>query len=125
MKIETVSDNNIYREFIRQLRNNPKLKKSFITQENITKEQQEKYMNRYGNDFYVCIDDDIIYGFIGVVDNDLKIAVIPECQRSGIGEFMILEVFPRYKNCKIKVRKNNKKGINFFNKLELEYTLVD
>ena len=117
-----------YREFIRQLRMNPQLSRSFVISGYISKEDQYNYMEKYGLDYWVCLDkEDKPMGFIGVVEDDLRIAVDPKHRNKGVGSFMLKFVLGRekYKNMKIKVRKTNKDGQVFFTKRKLPFTLVD
>jgi len=117
-----------YREFIRKLRMNPELSKSFVKSNFISKSEQHEYMEKNGLDYWVCLDDDDKpMGFIGVVDDDLRIAVDPNHQHKGIGSFMLNFILNhnKYKNIKIKVRKGNSEGQKFFTKHNLSFTLVD
>lgn len=117
-----------YREFIRQLRMDPRLKDSFVVSGYISKEEQHNYMEKHGLDYWVCLDiDDNPMGFIGVVDNDLRIAVHPDHRNKGVGSFMLdfIKRRVKYKNMKVKVRKTNPDGQKFFNKHKVPFTLVD
>ena len=117
-----------YREFIRQLRMNPQLSKSFVVSGFISKPEQHEYMEKHGLDYWVCLDkEDKPMGFVGVVHNDLRIAVDPKYRNKGVGSFMLKFILgrSRYKDMKIKVRKTNKDGQVFFTKHKLPFTLVD
>ena len=112
-------------EFIRLLRLNKELKKSFIKSVEITQEQQESYMLKYGHLYYVCIDEyNNPVGFVGVVNNDLRIAVHPDHRNKGVGTFMLKYIL-EYFIPEIKVRKTNLNGQKFFYKHKLKYTVVD
>lgn len=120
--------NDRYREFIRQLRMDPRLKDSFVVSGYISKEEQHNYMEKHGLDYWVCLDiDDNPMGFVGVVDDDLRIAVHPDHRGKGVGSFMLSFIKRRaqYKNMKVKVRKTNPDGQKFFNKHKVPFTLVE
>lgn len=125
MVIKQVLTDEALGEFIRKLRTHKELKKSFISSLDITSEQQKQYMLKNGHNFYVCLNNDNIpMGFVGVVDNDLKIAVDPEFRDIGVGTFMLKYILTCY-NPNIKVRKHNLDGQKFFYKHKLKYVVVD
>lgn len=130
MVILNVGYNETYREFVRSLRMDKRLKDSFVKWVNITKEQQEKYMNEWGYNYYICLDNKTPVGFIGVVEDDLRIAVHPDHRNKGVGSFMLKELQKlrdqgAYPNMKVKVRKTNPDGQRFFTKHKVPFTLVE
>ena len=62
-----------YFEFIRTLRNDPLLKGGFIDQKEITSEEHAIYMNKFHNAYFICLLEDQPVGYVGVVDNDIRI----------------------------------------------------
>jgi ribosomal protein S18 acetylase RimI-like enzyme len=126
LKISRVGTNYGYGEFIRKLRTHPKLRKAWIEKCTITEDQQIEYMYKHGNNYYVCMNEENkLLGFVGVVDNDLRIAVLPNQQNTGIGRYILDFILKKYPNVKIKVRQNNKRGQKFFESCGKPFTLVE
>lgn len=95
-------------EFIRKVRNDPEIQTGFVEQVNITSEQQVKYMEKHNDEYYVCLDvngDPI--GFIGEVDDDIRVAVIKEWQGKGVGKFMVKEFMKLKPNSYAKMKHDN------------------
>ena len=103
-----------YFEFIRNLRNNNEVKKGFIVQDHITEEQQEKYMQKYGSFYCICLDDGEPAGYIGQIDNDIRLAVLPEKQGKGIGKFMVNSFVKLFPDVFAKVKLDNTASIKLF-----------
>ena len=51
---------------------------------------------------------DIPVGYVGVVDNDIRVCTHPDFQGKGLGKFMIDEAMKIWPNAEAKVKKNNK-----------------
>ncbi len=93
MNLELVKNVPKYWEFIRQLRSDPRNQSGFVEQVEITSEQQKKYMEKHNDEYYVAISNtDGPVGFIGVVDNDIRLAVKPEFHGKGVGKFMVSQL---------------------------------
>jgi ribosomal protein S18 acetylase RimI-like enzyme len=111
-------------EFVRILRNHKDLLPGFIVQTEITKEQQAKYMEKHGEDYYICINDNHKQvGYVGVVEKDIRLAVLPEFQRQGYAEFMVRTISQRY-DFKVKIKRNNIASQKLFTKLKLSFEFV-
>jgi RimJ/RimL family protein N-acetyltransferase len=87
-----VDCSNQYWEFIRELRNDPKVLDGFINTSHITEEQQFKYMEMNHADYKVCLFDGEPCGYIGVINQDIRICTHPKFQRKGVGLFMLNEM---------------------------------
>ena len=97
-----------YWEFIRIVRNNPEMQKGFVEIVNITTEQQIEYMKKHNDEYYICLNaNDEPIGYIGEVSDDIRVAVIPEFQRMGVGKFMINELIKLRPNCHAKMKFDN------------------
>lgn len=105
-----------YYEFIRLLRTDPRIKSAFISQKEITKDEQEKYMKIYQDDYYICLNEGNPVGFIGIVSNDIRLAVSPEFQNKGIASFMLKEINLMRDDYEVKIKSDNISSINFFKK---------
>lgn len=116
-----------YWEFIRNLRNDERIKFSFIQQEYITKEQQTKYMKKHGDNYFICLDDGNPAGFIGQIDGDIRIATHPNFQNKGIGVFMLKEFIRLYPNAVAKVKVDNMPSIRTFQSagFKIRYYLLE
>ena len=82
-----------YWEFIRSLRNLQGVKEGFIQQDHITAEDHEQFMAKYGENYYICLIEDKQAGFVGVIDDDIRVATCPRFQKLGVAKFMINELF--------------------------------
>ncbi len=116
MELKLVKNEEKYFEFIRNLRNNKENQKGFLEQVSITKEQQKKYMYKYGDDYYICLKENIPVGYIGVVDNDIRVCTDTKYKKTGSGTFMLNEVMKIYPNATAKILKNNLASLNLFKK---------
>jgi len=105
-----------YWEFIRNLRNDPRVKKGFVKQKRISAKAHRKYMEKYNDRYYVCISDGELVGYIGDVDTDIRLAVVPERQGRGIGEYMLREYVKLRPFVRAKVKKDNAVSQRLFEK---------
>tara|TARA_R110001583_G_scaffold26360_1_gene94985 strand:- start:83 stop:469 length:387 start_codon:yes stop_codon:yes gene_type:complete len=117
-----------YWEFIRNLRNMDGVKQGFIRQEKIKKDSHKEYMKKYGDYFYICLDENKPIGYIGLIDNDIRVATIPEYHRKGVGTFMVNELI---KICGAdivaKVKINNEASLKLFQRcgFKIKYYLLE
>ena len=109
-----------YWDFIRILRTCPENTEGFEEQVQITPEQQIKYMEKYSEFYYVCLLDDKPAGFVGVINDDIRVASDPNFKQMGIGKFMIEEIMKIFPNAYAKVKINNKASFNLFNSCGFE-----
>jgi len=104
-----------YYDFTRLLRN-ANYGDGFIEETDITLEQQKEYMSKYGKDYYICLEDEIPVGFIGSIDNDIRIAVTPLYFGKGVGKFMLQELMKIYPKALAKIKVDNEASIKLFEK---------
>jgi len=104
---ELVHNESKYFEFIRLMRTNKDNINGFIEQVQITPEQQESYMKKYCNFYYICLLKDEPVGFVGVIDDDIRIAVKPEMKQKGVAKFMVNQILTIYPNAIAKIKINN------------------
>ena len=62
--MDFVKNKKEYWEFIRELRNDERVKNGFIQQDHIERENHLKYMEKYGNNFYICLIDGTPAGYV-------------------------------------------------------------
>jgi len=105
-----------YWEFIRQLRNDERIKRGFIHQQEIDEKSHEKYMSENEDKFYLCLIGDKPAGYVGVIEDDIRVATHPVYQKRGVGLFMIDELMKRHPNAVAKVKLENEASIRLFEK---------
>ena len=101
-------------EFVRDLRNNSEIKDNFITQDYITMESHNNYMNENAKSYFVCLRNGDPVGFIGVVANDIRIAVLPTQTRSRAGTFMLEKISEILPNATAKIKIENEASLKLF-----------
>ena len=112
--LKFVKNNPKYWEFIRRLRNMEGEKEGFIQQEEITEIEQAEYMLEYNNNFWLCLVEDIPAGFVGVIENDIRVATHPDFQGMGIGSFMINQIMTMRPQATAKVKIQNDRSLKLF-----------
>jgi len=101
-------------EFVRDLRNNSEINDNFITQDYITIESHNNYMNENAKSYFVCLRNGDPVGFIGVVANDIRIAVLPTQTRNGAGTFMLEKISEIFPNATAKIKIENEASLKLF-----------
>jgi RimJ/RimL family protein N-acetyltransferase len=116
LKYRLVQNEEKYWEFIRKLRNDDEIQKGFIEKVQITSDQQKKYMSKYNDHYYVCIISDTgePAGYVGSIDNDIRVAVSKDFQRMGVGKFMINQLMSVHPESYAKVFHDNEASIRLF-----------
>ena len=114
MKLKFVKNEEKYWDFIRNLRNDPKVKTGFIQQEEILPESHQKFMTKYGHLFYLCLCDNTPAGYVGVIDRDIRVATHPNFQGKGIGKFMIEQIMLKFPDAYAKIKIENEASIRLF-----------
>lgn len=113
MKLLINSQN--YWEFIRELRFHPENIRGFVTSEKVSSEDQIKYMQKYNDNYYICVDEnENPLGFIGEVDNDIRLAVDPDHKNKGVGKFMLDEFMKTHPFATAKVMHDNIASLKTF-----------
>ena len=98
------------------MRNNPEIKVGFINQDFIVSDNHIKYMEEHITEYFVCLHNDVPVGYIGVVKNDIRLAVHPKFQGNGIGLFMLEEIIKMFPKSEAKIKVNNVKSLKLFEK---------
>lgn len=114
MYMELVKCTKEYWEFVRTLRMDERVIDGFIQKVHITSEQQVDYMNRYADCYRIALVDNIPAGFVGVIDDDIRVCTHPEFQGKGVGKFMITECMKLWPTAFAKVKVDNQASINLF-----------
>ena len=111
-------------EFVRALRTDPRTQGAFLEQENITAPQQTRYMDRYSKNYYICLLHGDPCGYVGVINDDIRICSHPDYQRKGVGYFMLSEIKKIYPSAVGRIKENNLTSQKLFEKCGVEYTLI-
>lgn len=109
-----VNNNETYWEFIRNLRNNDLVTHGFIQTEKISYEQQKNYMLIHGKNYYIIQLDSLPIGYVGDVDNDIRICIHPDFQNKGYGTESIKEFNKLFPNSLAKIKIDNKQSLKSF-----------
>lgn len=103
-----------YWEFVRILRNDERVLDGFIQSTNISKVMQIEYMNKYSDNYRIALVDNEPAGFVGVIDDDIRVCTHPDYQGKGVGKFMINECMKIWPTAFAKVKLNNEASIKLF-----------
>jgi RimJ/RimL family protein N-acetyltransferase len=123
MELKLVKNEKKYYEFIRLMRVLPENQKGFLEKVDITEDQQEKYMQKYNDCYYLCLQNETPLGYVGVVDNDIRVCTDPTYQKTGAGTFMLDEIMKIYPEATAKILKDNVASLNLFKKCD--FTIVN
>tara|TARA_Y100000034_G_scaffold115529_2_gene152803 strand:+ start:1666 stop:2058 length:393 start_codon:yes stop_codon:yes gene_type:complete len=114
--LKLVKNSPKYWEFIRRLRNLEGIREGFVEQHEITEIEQATYMLEYNSNFWVCLVEDIPTGYVGVIDNDIRIATHPDFQGMGIATFMVNQIMTIKPQAIAKVKLDNEPSLKLFEK---------
>jgi len=113
-----------YYDFVRLLRMHPETKGGFLEEANITSEQQVKYMEKYSENYFVCLSYDEPVGYVGVIDGDIRICTAPDHSCKGVGRFMLREIMCLFPHAAGKIKKDNIASKKLFDKCKVPYTII-
>tara|TARA_R100000963_G_C4590339_1_gene67772 strand:- start:255 stop:623 length:369 start_codon:yes stop_codon:yes gene_type:complete len=122
--MELVPAKEEYYEFIRILRLHPENKNGFILQVDITPQQQVEYMNKFYDSYYVCLLCNEPVGYIGVIDNDIRVCTHPNHKGKGVGQFMLEGISNIFPDATGKIKKDNIPSQKLFDKCKVPYTII-
>ena len=103
-----------YWEFIRLLRSDPRVSKGFIDQVVVTEDMQRKYMEIHSSKYRVAVIDETPVGYVGVIDDDIRICTHPEYQNMGGGKFLLSRAIKIWPNATAKIKIDNENSIKLF-----------
>lgn len=103
-----------YWEFVRSLRNDTRVQNGFIHSINITKGMQHEYMSKYSKCYRICLFNGNPCGYVGVINDDIRICTHPDFQGKGIGKFMINEIMIEEPKAYAKVKTDNYASLKLF-----------
>lgn len=112
--MELVKCTKEYWEFVRTLRNDERVINGFIETAYITPEMQQSYMSKYSKCYWIPIYNNEPAGFVGVIDDDIRVCTHPDYQGKGVGKFMINTIMERNPTAFAKVKMDNEASIKMF-----------
>jgi RimJ/RimL family protein N-acetyltransferase len=128
MSLKLIPNESKYWEFIRLLRSDERVQEGFIqVTPQISKREQEIYMEKYNDNYYICLSQNTPCGFIGEIDGDIRVCTHPNHQGKGVGSFMISELTKLRPNIYARVKIDNLSSIKAFEKAgyEKKYFLLE
>ena len=96
-----------YWEFVRQLRMDSRVIGGFLETTVITEEQQNKYMIGNAHNYRIALVDGKPAGYVGVIEDDIRVCTHPDFQGMGVGKFMIEECMKIWTTAYAKVKIGN------------------
>ena len=114
VEYQLVQNEEKYWNFIRSLRNDSRVKKGFINQKHIEPREHFFFMEKHGQKFHICLDNGIPVGYIGVIEDDIRVATHPDYQGRGIAKFMVNQLMERYPTSIAKVKIENEASLRLF-----------
>lgn len=112
--MQLVENEKKYWEFIRSLRNQRGVKEGFIQQEIIAPEAHASFMQQYGHHYHICLVEGAPAGFVGVINDDIRVATAPDFQKAGVAKFMINQLLKLYPTSVAKVKIENEASLRLF-----------
>lgn len=103
-----------YWNFVRELRMNKNVVDGFIENIFISIEDQKKYMSKYNNNYYIALLNNEPVGFIGVIEDDIRICTHPDFQKIGVGKFMLNSIAKLIPTAFGKIKINNEASKKLF-----------
>ena len=71
-------------------------------------------MTKYSDCFRIALLNNEPVGYIGVIENDIRICVHPDYQKKGIGKFLVNNCFKIWANALAKIKITNKSSQKLF-----------
>jgi ribosomal protein S18 acetylase RimI-like enzyme len=112
--MELVNCSEPYWEFVRELRMDERVIDGFLQTHPITKEQQAKYMSNNSQYYRVALVDGKPAGYVGVIEDDIRVCTHPDFQGMGVGKFMINECMEIWPTAYAKVKHGNEASSKLF-----------
>ena len=75
---------------------------------------QQEYMEKYSNCFRVALLDNEPVGYVGVIEDDIRVCTHPDHQGRGVGKFMINKCMEIWPTAFAKVKVDNQASLKLF-----------
>jgi RimJ/RimL family protein N-acetyltransferase len=105
--MELVECREQYWEFVRELRMDERVIDGFLKTTPITKEQQANYMSSNSQHYRIALVNRKPAGYVGVLDDDIRVCTHPDFQGLGVAKFMITECIKIWPTAYAKVKHGN------------------
>jgi len=112
--MELVECSKEFWEFVRFLRNDERVQSGFIKSIHITEEMQKEYMSKYSEYYRIALVDGVPAGYVGVIEDDIRVCTDPFFQGKGVGKFMINKCMEIWPNAFAKVKVDNEASLRLF-----------
>ena len=96
-----------YWEFVRKLRMDARVIDGFLETTPITEEQQIKYMISNSEHYRIALFGGKPAGYVGVIDDDIRVCTHPDFFGMGVGKFMIKSAMAIWPTAYAKVKLGN------------------
>lgn len=107
MYMELVQCTQQYWEFVRLLRMDERVIDGFVETIPITADQQTTYMIKNAQYYRIALVDGKPAGYVGVINEDIRVCTHPDFQGIGVGKFMIDECVKIWPTAYAKVKHGN------------------
>ena len=94
-------------EFVRKLRMDGRVVDGFLETTPITEEQQTKYMTNNSQYYRIALVDGQPAGYVGVLNDDIRVCTHPDFWGMGVGKFMIKSAMAIWPTAYAKVKHGN------------------
>lgn len=105
--MELVQCTQQYWEFVRLLRMDERVIDGFVETIPITADQQTTYMIKNAQYYRIALVDGKPAGYVGVINEDIRVCTHPDFQGIGVGKFMIDECVKIWPTAYAKVKHGN------------------
>lgn len=112
--MELVNCTREFWEFVRTLRMDTRVAEGFIQSADITPHGQIAYMKEYSGCYRIALVDGVPAGFVGVIDDDIRICTHPDFQKKGVAKFMLTECSKIWPTAFGKVKIDNEASLKLF-----------
>ena len=112
--MELVECSKEFWEFVRVLRNDERVQSGFIKSIHITEEMQEEYMSKHSQYYRIALVDGVPAGYVGVIEDDIRVCTHPDFQGKGLGKFMINKCMEIWPTAFAKVKVDNEASLRLF-----------
>lgn len=97
----------------------------FLTEDYISPSDQRKYMDKNADKYFIAMLDGSAAGYIGVLDDDIRVCTHPDFQGKGVGTFMLEEIRDKFPNAVGRIKRSNIPSQKAFNKAGVFYRIID